>query len=68
MNVGLAELLLIGIAALFLVLWVMGVAKLFAKGRDLMGAVAIVGLLLPPVALIGYAGWFVEDRSAADTG
>ena len=65
MNLGLPE---IGIAAIgigLLVTWVLGVMKLFQKNYITLGWVAIVGIIVPIIALVGYAGWFVEDRSSA---
>ncbi|MGB5169413.1 MAG: hypothetical protein WBN35_05935 [Acidimicrobiia bacterium] len=65
MNLGLPE---IGIAAIgigLLVTWVLGVMKLFQKNYTTLGWVAIVGIIVPIIALVGYAGWFVEDRSSA---
>jgi hypothetical protein len=64
-NLGLPE---IGIAAIgigLLVTWVLGVMKLFQKNYTTLGWVAIVGIIVPIIALVGYAGWFVEDRSSA---
>jgi hypothetical protein len=64
-NLGLPE---IGIAAIgigLLVTWVLGVRKLFQKNYTTLGWVAIVGIIVPIIALVGYAGWFVEDRSSA---
>jgi hypothetical protein len=58
----------IGIAAIgiaLIVTWVLGVVKLFQKNHATLGWVAIVGIIIPIVALVGYAGWFVEDRSGA---
>ena len=67
MAPGATELVWIGIGLALVVLWLIGVVKLFTKGHPTLGIVAIVGLLFPLVALVGYAGWFVEDRSTADT-
>jgi hypothetical protein len=46
----------------FAVLWVMGVVRLFQKGYSGLGWVAIVGIIIPVIALVGFAGWFVQDR------
>ncbi len=55
-----------GLVVFFVVLvalfaaWVVGVVKLFQKGRRTLGFVAVAGVLIPIVALVGFAGWFVE--------
>lgn len=66
-NLGYTELLIVAAAIALLVAWIMGVAKLFTKGHHVLGIVALVGIVFPVVALVGYAGWFVEDRTAATT-
>ena len=40
--------------------WVAGVVKLFRKGRRTLAIIALAGIVIPIVALVGYAGWFVE--------
>lgn len=55
---------LVGLVSIgLLVLWIMGVAKLFRKGHRTLGWVAIVGLLVPIIALVGYAGWFIQPKA-----
>jgi multisubunit Na+/H+ antiporter MnhB subunit len=61
-NLGLPELLVGAIAIGLLVLWVLGVTKLFQKNHPTLAWVAIVGVILPPLGLVGYSGWFVQER------
>jgi hypothetical protein len=63
MNLGLPEILvgLIGIG--LLMLWIMGVVKLFQKNQQVLGWVAIAGIIVPIIALVGYAGWFVSSKA-----
>ncbi len=65
MNLGLPEIGIAVIGVVLIVAWVMGVMKLFQKNHTTLGWVAIVGIIIPIVALVGYAGWFVDDRSTA---
>jgi cytochrome bd-type quinol oxidase subunit 1 len=64
-NIGAPEIVIGIIGFGLLVLWVMGVLKLFQKDHRTLGWVAIVGIIIPILALVGYAGWFVDDRSSA---
>jgi len=54
--------LVAGLVAL-LVLWVMGIVKLFQKNQTTLAWIALAGIVIPLVGLVGFAGWFVEDRS-----
>ncbi len=62
-NLTSPELMVAALAIGMLVLWVLGVVKLFQKRHTTLAWVAIVGIIVPFVALVGYAGWFVADRS-----
>ncbi len=65
-NLGFPELVIAVIIIGLVVIWIMGVMKLFQKDHRTLGWVAIVGIIIPIIALVGYAGWFVEDRSRVD--
>ncbi|MCJ7779519.1 MAG: hypothetical protein MUQ27_01710 [Acidimicrobiia bacterium] len=62
-NLGGPELFIVAVSVGLLVLWIMGVVKLFQKGHTSLGWVAVVGIIIPVIALVGFAGWFVQDRS-----
>ncbi len=55
-----ALVVFLGILIVFVAAWVGGVVKLFQKGRRTLGFIAIAGILIPVVALVGFAGWFVQ--------
>ena len=40
--------------------WVVGVVKLFQKGWRTLGYISLAGIVIPIVAPVGYAGWFVK--------
>lgn len=62
-NLGGPELMIVAVCVGLLVLWIIGVVKLFQKGYPSLGWVAVVGIIVPVIALVGFAGWFVRDRS-----
>ncbi len=62
-NLALPELVLAAVAIGLLVLWVIGVTKLFQKNHTTLAWIAIVGVIIRFVALVGYAGWFIQERS-----
>ncbi len=62
-NLALPEPVVAAIAIGLLVLWVIGVAKLFQKNHTTLAWIAIVGVIIPFVALVGYMGWFIQERS-----
>jgi hypothetical protein len=37
--------------------------KLFHKNQRVLAWIAIVGIIVPIVALVGYAGWFVDPKA-----
>ncbi len=62
-NLALPEILIGAIIVGLLVLWIMGVVKLFQKNQRVLACIAIVGIIVPIVALVGYAGWFVDPKA-----
>lgn len=58
------ELAIIVIALGLLTLWVMGVVKLLHKNQTVLGWIAIAGIIDPLVSLIGFAGWFVDEKQS----
>ncbi len=50
----------LGVLIVLFAAWVVGTVKLFQKGRRTLGFIALAGILVPIVALVGYAGWFVQ--------
>ena len=62
-NLALPELLIIGTVIGLIVLWVIGVIKLFQKNQTMLAWIAIAGIIIPFVGLVGYSGWFVQQRS-----
>lgn len=62
MNLALPEILVGLIAIGLLVLWIMGVVKLFQKNHQVLGWIVIVGIIFPIIALVGYAGWFISPK------
>jgi len=62
-NLGGPELLIIAVVVGLFVLWIMGVMKLFQKGHTTLGWIAVVGIIVPFVGIVGFAGWFVQERS-----
>jgi len=63
-SFGMPEILKIAVSVGVLVLWIVGVIKLSRKGYPKLARVAIIGIIVMPVASVGYVGWFVHDRSA----
>jgi hypothetical protein len=57
------EVLAIALLGL-VVIWVWGVVKLFQKNHRTLGWVALAGLILPPLMLVGYARWFASTKKA----
>jgi cytochrome bd-type quinol oxidase subunit 1 len=62
-NLALPEILIGAIIVGLLVSWIMGVVKLFHKNQRVLAWIAIVGIIVPIVALVGYAGWFVDPKA-----
>jgi hypothetical protein len=62
-NLALPELLIIGTVIGLIALWAIGVIKLFQKNQTILAWIAIVGIIIPIVGLVGYSGWFVQERS-----
>ena len=51
--------------------WIVGIVKLFQKGRTTLGYLAMAGILIPIIAPVGFAGWWIKpvdewDRPPAD--
>lgn len=45
-----------------LIFWAMGVIKLFQKDRTVLAWIAVAGIIFPPIGLVGFAGWFVDEK------
>jgi hypothetical protein len=65
-NLGVTELAIIVVTIALFALWLAGVVKLFQKNHMALGIIALVGILIPPLGLVGYSGWFVGDRSVVE--
>lgn len=55
-----AQVVLFALLIALFVAWVMGIAKLFKKGRRTLGYIALAGILIPLIGLVGYAGWWIK--------
>lgn len=64
-NLTSVEILLALFGISVFVLWILGVLRLFRKGYPGWAWVAIVGIIFPVVALVGFAGWFMDERIEA---
>jgi len=62
-SFGMPEILNIAVFVGVLVLWSMVVINLSRKGYPKLARVAIIGIIVMPIAIVGFAGWFVHDRS-----
>jgi hypothetical protein len=48
--------------AMILASWIVGVVRLFQKRRHILGWIALAGLVIPFLAPIGFAGFFVKPN------
>ena len=65
-NIGASELIIVVFVLLLpvlIVLWLIGVIKLFQKNQTTLGWIAVAGIIVPFIGFVAYAGYFVEDRS-----
>ncbi len=51
-----------------MILWVIGVVRLFRNGHQTLGIVALIGMVVPLLGLVGYAGWFLGPKDAPSPG
>lgn len=49
-----------GVLVALVAAWAAGIVKLFRKGRRTLGFIALAGILIPILVVVGYAGWFVK--------
>ncbi len=62
-NLAFPELVIVAVAIGLFVLWLMGVIKLFQKNQTVLGWIAVAGIIVPPIGLVGFSGWFVGPRT-----